>query len=70
MTQEQNTKTVTLSIENMKESFHEMLKEQEQVLFKILSSCINALNERFVKLTLKLTTTKKVYEDKLNKLIG
>ena len=54
MTQEQNTETVALSMENVKELFQEMFKGQEQALFKIPSSCINTLKQRLDKLTLQV----------------
>ena len=39
----------------MKELFREMFKEQEQALIKMLSSCINTLNQRLDELTLQVT---------------
>ena len=48
----QNTETVALSMENMKELFREMFKEQEQALIKMLSSCTNTLNQRLDELKL------------------
>ena len=54
MNQEQNTETITLSMENVKELFWELFlfKEQEQVLFEILYPCIDTMNQRLNKLTL------------------
>ena len=55
MTQEQKTETVTLSMENVKELSQEMFKQQEEALLKILSSCIDTLNQRLDKLTFQVT---------------
>ena len=55
MTQEQNTETVTLSLENVKELFRKMFKEQQEALLKILSCCTDTLNQRLDKLTLQIT---------------
>ena len=50
MTQEQNTATVTLSMENVKELFREIFKGQEQALPKILSSYADTLNQTNTKM--------------------
>ena len=56
MNQEQNTETITLSMENVKELFWELFlfQEQEQVLFGILYPCIDTMNQRLNKLIVSL----------------
>ena len=49
-------------MENVKESFREMLKEQEQALIKMLSSSTDTLNQRLDKLTLQVTKNNKLKE--------
>ena len=56
MTQEQNSQTVAISMKNVKELFREMIKEQEEALIKILSSCNDTLNQRLDKIALQVTT--------------
>ena len=56
MTQEQNSQTVAISMKSVKELFREMIKEQEEALIKILSSCNDALNQRLDKIALQVTT--------------
>ena len=55
MTQEQNTQAVTLYIENVKELFQEMFREQRQVLIKIFSNCSDTMNQRLDKLALQVS---------------
>ena len=55
ITQEQNSQTVAISMKNVKELFREMIKEQEEALIKILSSCNDTLNQRLDKIALQVT---------------
>ena len=43
-------------MKNVKDLFREMIKEQEEALVKILSSCNDTLNQRLDKIALKVTT--------------
>lgn len=43
-------------MKNVKDLFREMIKEQEEALIKILSSCNYALNQRLDKIALQVTT--------------